>query len=206
MKIVTFLLLVIAVFFNAGSTVSAQTMNPASVNSASSTRTSRVYQVVGEVMSLDKTTNQVNIKTKENDLVALSLNENTDYKRVPPGETSLGKAVTVKMADMTIGDQVYARGMISDNGDRSPVRQLVIMSHVDIARKHELEREDWRKRGIVGSIKAINNTSKEISVLARVPEGTRLITVTAGDAVRYRRYEPESVKFSSALQSSFAEL
>ena len=205
MKIVTFFLVVIAVYFNTGATVSAQ-MNPASVNSANSTNTSRVYQVVGEVISLDKTTNQVNIKTKDNENVALALNENTDYKRVPPGETTLSKAVAVTMADMTVGDQVYARGMISDSGTRAPVRQLVIMSHVDIARKHEQERADWRKRGIVGSIKAINNANNEISVIARLPEGTRVITITPGEGIRYRRYEAESVKFSNALPSSFGEL
>jgi hypothetical protein len=181
-------------------------MNPASVNSANSTNTPRVYQLVGELTSVDKTANQVSIKTNRNEVETLSLDGNTDYKRVPPGETTLSKAVPVTMAEMAIGDQVYARGMISDNGNRAPVRQLVIMSHVDIARKHEQEREEWRKRGIVGSIKAINNATKEISVTARVPEGTRLITITTGDAVRYRRYEPESVKFSSALPSLFTEL
>jgi hypothetical protein len=206
MKIVTFFLVVIAVCFIAGSSIPAQTMNPASVNSANSAKTSRVYQIVGEVMSLDKTANQVSIKTKENETVALSLNEATDYKRVPPGETTLSKAVPVTMAEMAVGDQVYARGMISDDGNRAPVRQLVIMSHVDIARKHEQERADWRKRGIVGSIKAINNATNEISVMARLPEGNRVITITAAEAVRYRRYESESVKFSSALPSSFAEL
>jgi len=205
MKIVTFTLVVIAVFLSAGS-LSAQTTNTASVTSANSANTPRVYQLVGEVMSVDKTANQVSIKTKGNEVVALSLDQNTDYKRVPPGETTLNKAVAVTMAEMSVGDQVYARGMISDNGNRAPVRQLVIMSHADIARKHEQERAEWQKRGIVGSIKAINPTTKEISVTARVPEGTRQITITPGDAVRYRRYEPESVKFSSALPSSFTEL
>ena len=203
MKIVTFILAVIAVLFNAGVNVSGQTTNPASVNSA---KTSSVYQLVGEVISLDKIEGQVSIRTKDNDLVALTLDENTNYKRVPPGETTLNKAVTVTPADMAIGDQIYARGMISDDGNRAPVRQLVIMSRVDIALKHEQERADWRKRGIVGSVKTINNASNEISVLARTPEGNRLITIVGREGARYRRYEPESVKFSNALPSSFAEL
>ena len=206
MKIVTFTLVVIAVVLITGLSISAQTVNPASVNTANSAKVSRVYQLVGEVISLDKTASQVNIKTKENQLVPLLLDAKTDYKRVPPGETTLSNAVPVTLAEMAVGDQVYARGMISEDGNRAPVRQLVIMSHVDIARKHEQERAEWRKRGIVGSIKSINNNSKEIAVLARVPEGTRIITINAGDSIRYRRYEPESVKFSSALPSSFAEL
>ena len=203
MKRVAFILVVLAVFFNAGVSVSGQTLNTAAVNSA---KTSRVYQLVGEVMSIEKTASQVSIKTKENELVAISFDENTDYKRVPPGETTLNKAVPVTLADIAIGDQVYARGVISENGSRFPVRQLVIMAKVDIARKREQERADWRKRGIVGSVKAINNTSKEISLLARSPEGNRPITITTGEGVRYRRYAPESVKFSSARPSSFAEL
>src|ERR1043166_9086372 len=91
MKIVTFTLVVIAVFFSTG-IVSAQTMNPASVNSANSANTPTVYQLVGEVMAVDKTANQVSIKIKGNEVVALSLDQNTDYKRVPPGETTLNKA------------------------------------------------------------------------------------------------------------------
>ena len=195
MKIVTFILVAI-VAFGAGLNVSGQTASPAS----------KVYQIVGEVVSLDKTASQVSIKSKESEPIALSLDATTDYKRVPPGETTLSKAVAVTLADIAVGDQVYARGMTSDSGSRLPVRQLVIMSKVDIALKHEQERAEWRKRGIAGSIKAINPATKEITLLARAAEGARPITLTIGDAVRYRRYAPESVKFSSAQPSSFAEL
>src|ERR1043166_8632048 len=83
MKIVTFTLVVIAVFFSTG-IVSAQTMNPASVNSANSANTPRVYQLVGEVMAVDKTANQVSIKTKGNEVVALSLGPQKNTKNNTP--------------------------------------------------------------------------------------------------------------------------
>jgi Cu/Ag efflux protein CusF len=202
MKIVSLILVVIAAFF-AEVNVSGQTTSIGSDNAA---KTSKVYQLVGEIVSLDTTASQVSIKSKESEPIALSLDATTDYKRVPPGETTLSKAVAVTLADIAVGDQVYARGMTSDSGSRLPVRQLVIMSKVDIARKHEQERAEWRKRGIAGSIKAINPATKEITLMARAAEGTRPITIAVGDAIRYRRYAPESVKFSSAQPSSFTEL
>src|SRR5262245_4102716 len=114
MKIVSLILVVIAAFF-AGVNVSGQTT---SIGSDTSAKTSKVYQIVGEVVSLDTTTRQVSIKTKENEPISVLFDANTDYKRVPPGETTLSKAVAVTLADITIGDQVYARGMTSENGSR----------------------------------------------------------------------------------------
>jgi hypothetical protein len=202
MKKVTVMLGVI-VLVSAGIRVHSQTLNSPSAGLA---KERSVYQVVGEVMSIEKAPGRVNIKTGANELLAISLDENTVYKRVPPGETNLNKAVTVTLAEIGVGDQVYARGVMSDTGERLAVRQLVIMSKVDILNKHEQQREEWRKRGIVGTISALNNASKEITLLARSADGNKLLIIAAGGDVQFRRYAPESARFSSAQAGSFSEL
>ena len=63
-----------------------------------------------------------------------------------------------------------------------------------------------RKRGIAGTISAINAETKEISVDSRTPEGPKPIVVATNGDTKFRRYAPDSVRFSDAKPGSFAEL
>jgi hypothetical protein len=87
-----------------------------------------------------------------------------------------------------------------------PALEFYVMSKTEIAEKRERERDEWRKRGIAGTVSGLNTTTNEISVDTRTPDGPKPIVIAAGKETKFRRYAPDSVRFSDAKPSSFAEL
>src|SRR5262249_24012689 len=81
-----------------------------------------------------------------------------------------------------------------------------VMSKGDIAEKKERERSEWTKRGIAGSVSAVNADTKEITVDARTAEGPKPIVVATTAETKFRRYAPDSVRFSDAQPGSFGDL
>jgi hypothetical protein len=163
-------------------------------------------RVIGEVAEVDPSGQRMVIRTDAGSIITVLLDANTQYLRVPPGETSLEKAVKITLADIGPGDKVYARGRVSQDGKTIPAQKLVIMSKADIQKKQERERAEWRRRGISGIIAALNPQTKQITIEARTREGKKPVIIETSDKVIFRRYAPDSVKFSDARPSSFAEL
>src|SRR5205814_5179829 len=61
--------------------------------------------------------------------------------------------------------------------------------------------------GIFGRVSAVNPDTKEITLQVRSFMGAQPITIAAGTGnVKFRRYAPDSVKFSDAKTSSFGEI
>lgn len=163
--------------------------------------------VIGEVTVIDTASRQMSVKTDAGASVNVVLSDATIYLRLPPGEKTLDKATKITLADVGVGDRVFARGKTSDDQKTVPARALIVMTRADIARKQEHDRAEWRRRGILGTVTALNPETKEVTVSARTREGVRPIIVEASSpAVTFRRYAPDSIKFSDARPSSFAEL
>ena len=163
--------------------------------------------VIGEVTALDRTSMQMSVRTDAGTIVSVILNSATSYMRLPPGEKTLEKATKITLADVAVGDRVFARGKASDDLKTVPARFLIVMTKADIAQKQEHDRAEWRRRGILGVITALNPETKEVTISTRTREGVRPIVVNASaDTVSFRRYAPDSIKFSDARRSSFSEL
>ena len=163
-------------------------------------------RVLGEVTAIDPSGKQMTVKTDAGSMVTVALDEKTEYLRVPPGETSLDKAVKIAFADVSAGDKVYIRGRVSDDKKSVHAQRLVVMSKGDIQKKHDQERAEWRRRGISGIVSALDASKKEATIQTRTREGLKQVVVDAPDTVKFRRYAPDSVKFSDARASSFTEL
>jgi hypothetical protein len=164
--------------------------------------------VIGEVTAINMAAKQMTIRTDAGSVVTAVLADSTIYMRVPPGEKTLDKATKIAATDVGIGDRVFARGMTADDRKSVPARIIIVMTKTDIAQKHERDRADWQQRGIVGVIAALNADAKEITVTMRARgTGPQPVIINASAPnVTFRRYAPDSVKFSDARQSSFAEL
>ena len=164
--------------------------------------------VIGEVTAIDMAAKQMTIKTDAGSIVTATLADNTIYMRVPPGEKTLDKATKIAATNVAVGDRVFARGMMADDRKSVPARIIIVMTKADIAQKQESDRAKWQRRGIVGVISALNAETKEVTVTMRVRgAGPQPIIIDASaPGVTFRRYTPDSVKFSDARQSSFAEL
>ncbi|MDX6695155.1 MAG: hypothetical protein QOF02_2758 [Blastocatellia bacterium] len=165
--------------------------------------------VIGEVKTIDLPAKMMTVKTDAGSLILVMLNDATVYMRVPPGEKTLDKAAKIAATDVGMGDRVFARGKVADDRKSVPARVLVVMTKADIAQKQERDRAEWQRRGIVGVISALNMETKEMTVTmrGRGPAAQPPVIINASAPnVTFRRYAPDSIKFSDAKASSFTEL
>jgi len=159
-------------------------------------------QVIGQVTSVDAPARRIVLQDDHGSTVTVSVAESIPVLRVPPGETDLKKAARISFGEIGSGDRVLAVGTKSDDGKELQARTLVIMSKSDLAQKQQREQQDWQTRGIAGTVSTIDAAGKTLTVKA----GQKTITVQTGDQTDYRRYAPDSVKFSDSLPSSFSEI
>lgn len=162
--------------------------------------------VMGVVSDLKAETRQVTVTTAAGSMVVVTLSDRTSFMRIPPGEKTKDKFVKIAPTDFTLGDSVFARGRMSEDRKSLPALEFYVMSKGDIAEKKERERSEWTKRGIAGTVSAINAETKEISVDSRTAEGPKPIVITVSGDTRFRRYAPDSVRFSDAQPGVFADL
>ena len=157
-------------------------------------------QVIGEVTSIDAAGKQIKLKGDDGVAYTVILGDATSFLRVAPGEKDLKKAAKIAFADVMVGD----RALALEKDDTAPARAVVIMTKGDLAQKHERDRADWQKRGIVGVVAALNAANKEVTVTTRGRD-SKTVTIDAS-AATFERYAPDSVKFADAKPSSFADL
>jgi hypothetical protein len=163
-------------------------------------------RVYGKVTEINGPGGLMTVKTEAGSVVSVKVTEKTTYERMPPGETDRTKAVKITLADITAGDGVYARGYVAADRKSVPAQQIVVVSQSDIAKKQEKERAEWRQRGILGAISAINPTSKEITITFRSLMGPQPVIIPVTDKIKMLRYAPDSIKFSDAKPSLLTEL
>lgn len=163
-------------------------------------------RVIGEVRTIDATAKQLTVKTDAGSVVSVTLTDSTSYSRLPPGETTMAKATKITLADLGEGDRVLASGKVADDHKSATARTLVVMTKADIAKKQEAERLEWRKRGILGVVSAVKPDTKEVTISTRSAIGSQPVIIAISDKVDMRRYAPDSIKFSDAKPSGFAEL
>ena len=157
--------------------------------------------VMGVVSDLKPDTRQVVVTTAAGSQVTVTLSERTVFMRIPPGEKTKDKFIKILSTDFALGDSVFARGRMSEDRKTMPALEFYVMSKGDIAEKRERDRGEWSKRGIAGTISAVNAETKEITI-----DGPRPIVVAATADTKFRRYAPDSVRFDEAKAGTFADL
>jgi hypothetical protein len=162
--------------------------------------------VMGVVSELKPDTRQVIVTTAAGSQVIVTLGDRTVYMRIPPGEKSKDKFIKIAPTDFAVGDSVFSRGRMTDDRKSMPALEFYVMSKGDIAEKKERERSEWSKRGIAGTVSALNAETKEITVDARTPEGPKPIVVATTGETKFRRYAADSVRFSDAQPGAFADV
>lgn len=166
-------------------------------------------RIVGEVTAVDKTANQVTIKSDTGESITIVTNEASSVLRLPAGETSAQKANKITLADISVGDRLFARGAVAAGGKAVAASQVVVIGapvSAGAAQDPRRQRVEARSRGLNGRITALNPDKKEISVQSRSREGVGTITILTSDGTRFFRYAPDSLDIKDASRSSFAGL
>jgi hypothetical protein len=161
---------------------------------------------IGEVKAIDPASSQLIVKTDAGSVITVSVSEKTVYMRLAPGEKTLANATKIAFSDVAEGDRVWARGKVSEDLKSVPAAALIVMNKDDIAKKHEAERAEWRRRGILGVVTAVNPETREITISSRSMGGTQSVLIPVAEKVDVRRYAPDSIKFSDAQPGTLAEV
>lgn len=158
--------------------------------------------VTGDVVSVSDA--KIVLQTKDGS-VDVTLSPTTEYKRVPPDNPSLKAAVASALSDIGTGDKLLVTGFFSEDKRTLPARSIYLMTKSDIAQKQAKESERWA-RGITGKVTGVDQLTRQIKVEVRGLMNTSAVVVTPKDAATFRRYAPNSVKYSEAKISSINEI
>lgn len=206
MKALFFVTALVLVLVLAGPGADAQTTPSAAVSQETKDPGITPNGAIGEVKVIDAAAKQLIVKTDAGSLVSVSLGEKTVYMRLAPGEKTLTNATKITFPDVGEGDRVWARGKVADDHKSVPASALIVMNKVDIAKKQEQERAEWKRRGVLGIITAVKPETKEITISSRSMAGPQSVIIPVSDKVELRRYAPDSIKFADAKQAKFEDL
>jgi hypothetical protein len=209
--VLTCALMLVAQAFGQGADASTgQSGAPATGTSITPSR------VIGDVTTIDRAGMSITLKVDGvAGLVTAVLNDKTIYYRAKSDILSRAATATISPADLEktsllevgTGDRVVVLGKVAEDKKSVPARILIVATKADLAQKRERDREEWRRRGLVGTVAALNPETKEITLQLRALAGQQTITVAAGgEKVKFRRYAPDSVKFDDARPSSLSEI
>jgi hypothetical protein len=194
------------VFVLAGPGANAQTTPSTSASPQTGDAGITPNGAIGEVKVIDTAAKQLIVKTDAGSLVTVALGDKTLYMRLAPGEKTLTNATKIAFSDVGEGDRVWARGKVADDRKSVPAAALIVMNKVDIAKKQEQERAEWKRRGILGIITALKPETNEITISNRSMAGVQAIIIPVSDKVEVRRYAPDSIKFADAKPAKFEDL
>jgi hypothetical protein len=204
MKRIVFAILVLSFSVTAKSNVVAQAQQT-TAPPASATQN----RVVGVVTSIDKSTGQLTVKTDTGESITVVTNDKSAVLRLPPGETSAQNAAKIALADIAVGDRLFARGTNAPDGKSIDARQVVVTGGAGAAvavTDQQRQREDFRQRGLMGRITALDSGKKEVTVQSRSREGVVPVTVAVTDSTKLFRYAPDSMNIKDATRASFSDL
>jgi hypothetical protein len=173
-------------------------------------------RALGDVTEIDAANKMLVLKIdKVEHAVAAALSDATQYFRAKPEALARAEAGTITpadldkiaMTDVGIGDRVVVLGRLSDDRKAVMARIVVVAKKADIAGKQDRDREEWRRRGTLGVVSAVNPQTKEITVSTRTPGGTTPVIIeAAGEKISFRRYPEGSVKYADARPSTFEQV
>ncbi len=173
-------------------------------------------RVIGDVTVIDQSAMSVTLKVEGTaSAVTAVLNDKTIYYRAKSDILSRAATATISPADLEktslsevgVGDRVVVLGKVAEDKRSVPARILIVATKADLAQKQERDREEWRRRGLVGTVAALNPETKEITLQLRALAGQQTINIAAGgEKIKFRRYAPDSVKFDDAVPSTLGEI
>jgi hypothetical protein len=165
----------------------------------------KLNYAAGEVASINEAEKKIVLQTKDGSIEVL-LSPDTKFKKVSPENPKISNAVESSLSELGIGDKLLVTGMVSSDKKSIPAKEVYLITKSDIAKKQEKEREEWRIRGISGRVISLDIPNQKIIVSTRSMMGEKLVTIVPKQNAEYRRYAPDSVKFSDAKLSSYAEI
>lgn len=149
---------------------------------------------LGDLVTIDAANLVLTIRTSTGATQKAVLSKSTEFLLVEPGKKTLEGAEKVSLADLKVGDRVWARGATNPDGSVT-TRQVLVMNAEAIAERNRRDAEDWQKRGVIGEVKSIDGASRTLLIESYRGES---LTVAVSDATVIRRMHHGSSDLASA--------
>ncbi|MCX6620241.1 MAG: DUF5666 domain-containing protein [Acidobacteria bacterium] len=162
-------------------------------------------RAIGQVTAIDKNAKQLTVHSDAGSDLKITVDDGTSFLRAAPGQRDLRSAPHIPFGEINAGDRVIVAGVIGEEQKTIAARTIVVMSKDDVARKQATDREEW-DRGVSGVVKTLDPEKKMVTVTVRGGFGGGREVAILADKATLRRYAPDSVKFSEAKPSTFAEV
>jgi hypothetical protein len=158
-------------------------------------------QVSGTISAVNAAANQLSLKSDKGDVVEVSTTDRTLVLRIPPGETDPKKGSKVPLNSLTAGDRAVIVGP-APTGSTWNATAVLVMTRGDIASLQQKDQDDWKKRGVTGTVTTLDPAAKTVGIKS----GSHVYTIQPTDKTSWSRYSPDSARFADAKPSSFAEV
>jgi hypothetical protein len=160
-------------------------------------------KAVGTIKSISG--NAIAVTTDTGAEVSVVIQPSTRLVRSVPGQTDLKSATPIHMQDLQVGDRLLAGGTAAEDGKSVLATTAIVMKKSDVAEKQQQDREEWRKRGVGGVVKAVDTGAETIKISTGTLAARELAIHVSKNTI-IRRYAPDSVKFDDAKPSTLEQI
>jgi hypothetical protein len=156
--------------------------------------------IVGTLTAFRSESAEVEIRPDRDGPVIARITADTIAQKIAPGAKDLKSAEGIAVTDLGIGDRV----LVTLAPGTSDALRIVVMAAGDIAKRDAADRQDWQKRGVAGIVSA--KAGNRITVKTKTFTGEVEAVIAVDEQTSFKRYAPDSVKFSDARPSKLSEV
>ncbi|HKO14576.1 MAG TPA: DUF5666 domain-containing protein [Acidobacteriaceae bacterium] len=153
-------------------------------------------RVIGTVSAVNG--NSITVKTDAGATQTVTIADSARILRTAPGQKTLAGAEKITAGDIAAGDRV----LMAVSGEPPTASTVIINKAGDIAAMQQKEQADWQHRGVGGLVKSVDASAGTVTIT----QGARTITIHTSPSTTFRRYAPDSVKFTDAKPSTLAAI
>jgi hypothetical protein len=150
--------------------------------------------VLGTIVTVGPAPHEITVKEdKTGTAYTISLEKTRTLLKVEPGARDLKTAARITANDLAVGDRVDIRGYkAADTPASIAAASVILMSARDLQQAHRAEMNEWRQRGIAGSVTSVDAAAQKLNIKIRSPEGSHSLTVDVPPGAQLTRYSPEN--------------
>jgi len=137
--------------------------------------------------------------------VTVTVQPNARILRLAPGDKDAKNATPIQLQDLQVGDTVRARGM-SSGPNAIAALEVIVITRSTLEAVTDQMRQDWQKRGLGGTVSAVDPATATITISVASFGGTKAVAVHTSRSTVFRRYSPDSIKFEEAKPSTLQEV
>ena len=166
-------------------------------------------RAAGVVTAIDAAANQIKLKTDAGVEITVFVLGSTKFKRVPAGATTaadINASPDIAFTEVALGDRVVASGKTSEDGKSTLASRVLVMTKDEVVKKQAADQADWQKRGVSGTITAVDAAANKVTISSRGPDGaSKPLAIVTAAKTQFRRYGPD-FKFNNAKPGTFGDL